>query len=109
MDFKKIKTENAAITRTMREFSKGTNNVYETVAILSKRADQISQSLKKELNERVSDFSISSDSLDEVFENKEQIEIARFYERLPKPTLMAIWEYENDKLYFKNPDNDSNF
>lgn len=109
MDFKKIKTENAAITRTMREFSKGTNNVYETVAILSKRADQISTSLKKELNERISDFSITSDSLDEVFENKEQIEIAKFYERLPKPTLMAIWEYEHDKLYFKNPVNDSNF
>lgn len=109
MDFKKIKTENAAITRTMREFSKGTHNVYETVAILSKRADQISQSLRKELNERISDFSFNSESLDEVFENKEQIEIAKFYERLPKPTLMAIWEYENDKLYFKNPVNDSNF
>lgn len=109
MDFKKIKTETTAVTRTIRDFSKGTNNLYATVAVLSKRADQISAALKKELTERTSDFSITNDSLDEVFENKEQIEIAKFYERLPKPTLMAIWEYQNDKLYFKNPDIETSF
>jgi DNA-directed RNA polymerase subunit K/omega len=109
MDYKKIKTDETAVTRTLRDFSRGTNNLYETVAILSKRADQIEMDIKKELDEKVQDFLSPSDTLEEVFENREQIEIARFYEKVPKPTLLSIWEYMNDKIYFRNPINTENF
>ena len=83
MDFKKIKTETTVVTRQKDQFYKGTGNIYETVAILSIRANQIAS--------------------EEVFENKEQIEIAKFYERLPKPTLIAIHEFLHDQIYFRNP------
>lgn len=109
MDYKKVKTEDTTVTRTMREFSKGTNNVYETVAILSKRADQIELELKRELDEKVQEFATPNDTLDEVFENREQIEVAKFYEHLPKPTLLATWEYVHDKIYFRNPIRQDNF
>ena len=97
MDFKKIKTETTVVTRQKDQFYRGTGNIYETVAILSIRANQIASEMKAELNEKIESFSSSTnDSLEEVFENKEQIEIAKFYERLPKPTLIAIYEFLND-------------
>ena len=100
MDFKKIKTETTVVTRQKDQFYKGTGNIYETVAILSIRANQIAS----ELNEKIESFAAATnDSLEEVFENKEQIEIAKFYERLPKPTLIAIHEFLHDKIYFRNP------
>ncbi|MBZ0244010.1 MAG: DNA-directed RNA polymerase subunit omega, partial [Bacteroidales bacterium] len=92
MDFKKIKTETTAVTRQKDQFYEGTGNIYETVAILSKRANQISADLKEELNNKIAEFATSSDNLEEVFENREQIEIAKFYERLPKTTLIAVHE-----------------
>ncbi|MDP4280625.1 MAG: DNA-directed RNA polymerase subunit omega [Bacteroidota bacterium] len=103
MDFKKVKTEPVAITRNIEDYTKGTNNVYETVAVLSKRANQISLEMKEELNQKISEFATTTDNLEEVFENREQIEIAKYYEHLPKPTLIAIQEYLNDDLYFRNP------
>ena len=104
MDFKKIKTETTVVTRQKDQFYKCTGNIYETVAILSIRANQIASEMKAELNEKIESFaSATNDSLEEVFENKEQIEIAKFYERLPKPTLIAIHEFLNDKIYFRNP------
>ncbi len=103
MDYKKIKTDSTAVTRKMRDFNKVTGNVYETTALLSKRANQISLELKEELNKKISEFASSSDNLEEVFENREQIEIARFYERLPKPTLMAVQEFLDDQIYYRNP------
>jgi len=109
MDYKRIKTEDTAVTRKLRDFSKGTNNLYETVAILSKRADQIEVDLKGELDEKVQEFYSPTDTLDEVFENREQIEIARYYEVMPKPSLLATWEYMNDRIYFRNPINTDNF
>jgi len=109
MDYKRVKTEDTAVTRKIRNFSKGTNNLYETVAILSKRADQIENDLKAELDDKVGDFYSPTDTLDEVFENREQIEIARYYENIPKPSLLATWEYMNDRIYFRNPVNDDNF
>jgi len=109
MDYKKIRTEDTAVTRKIRDFSKGTNNLYETVAILSKRADQIEVDLKVELDEKVGEFFSPTDTLDEVFENREQIEIARYYEKMPKPSLLATWEYMNDRIYFRNPINTDNF
>lgn len=103
MDFRKVKTESTAITRQKDSFYKGTGNIYETVAILAKRANQISSEMKDELNKKISEFASSSDNLEEVFENREQIEIAKFYERLPKPTLIAIQEFLEDQIYYRNP------
>lgn len=103
MDYKKIKTDTTAVTRRMNDFNRDTENVYETTAMLSKRANQISLELKEELNKKISEFATSSDNLEEIFENREQIEIAKFYERLPKPTLMAIQEFLDDQIYYRNP------
>ena len=104
MDFKKIKTETTVVTRQKDQFYKGTGNIYETVAILSIRANQIAKEMKEELNEKIESFATTTnDSLEEVFENREQIEIAKFYERLPKPTLIAVHEFLHDEIYFRNP------
>ncbi|MBR4390535.1 MAG: DNA-directed RNA polymerase subunit omega [Bacteroidales bacterium] len=103
MDFKKVRTETTVVTRQKDQFYKGTGNIYETVAILTKRANQIASEMKEELNKKIEEFATNNDSLEEVFENREQIEIAKFYERLPKPTLIAIHEFLNDEIYFRNP------
>jgi DNA-directed RNA polymerase subunit K/omega len=103
MDYKKTKIENFAVTRNIEDFTTGTNNVYETVSILSKRSNQISLEMKEELNQKISEFATSTDNLEEVFENREQIEIAKYYEHLPKPSLIAIHEYLNEEIYFRNP------
>ena len=105
MDYKKVKADTTTQTRNLNDFVKLTNNVYETVVVLSKRADQISLDLKHELYRKIEEFSGSNDNLEEVFENREQIEIARFYEQLPKPTLIAIHEYLNDQLVYRNEAN----
>ena len=108
MDFKRIKTETTVVTRQKDQFYKGTGNIYETVAILSIRANQIASDMKSELMQKIESFAASTnDSLEEVFENREQIEIAKFYERLPKPTLIAIHEFLNDQIYFRNPNKES--
>ena len=103
MDFKKVRTETTVVTRQKDQFYKGTGNIYETVAILTKRANQIASEMKEELNKKIEEFSTNNDSLEEVFENREQIEIAKFYERLPKPTLIAVHEFLHDEIYFRNP------
>lgn len=103
MDFKKIRTETTVVTRQKDQFYKGTGNIYETVVILTKRANQIAAEMKEELNKKIEEFATNNDSLEEVFENREQIEIAKFYERLPKPTLIAIHEFLHDEIYFRNP------
>jgi len=103
MDYKKVKTDNVAVTRNIEDFTKGTNNVYESVSILSKRANQISLEMKEELKQKISEFTSTTDNLEEIFENREQIEIAKYYEHLPKPTLIAIHEYLNDEVFFRNP------
>ncbi len=103
MDFRKIKTETTVVTRQKDQFYVGTGNIYETVAILSKRANQIASEMKNELNKKIEEFATNNDGLEEVCENKEQIEIAKFYERLPKPTLIAVNEFLHDEIYFKNP------
>ncbi len=103
MDYKKVKTNHEAITHRIEDFSTEGRNIYETVVALSKRADQISTQLKEELNSKIEEFTTQTDNLEEVFENREQIEIARFYERLPKPTLLSTWEYYKGNLYIRNP------
>ncbi len=93
----------STITRDLREFDKKTDNIYESIVIISKRANQISVDVKEELNGKLAEFATTNDNLEEVFENREQIEISKHYERLPKPTLIAVDEFLNDKVYFRNP------
>ena len=108
MDIKKVKTDTTAITRRMRDFNQHTDNLYETVAILSKRANQLSLEFKEELNKKISEFATTNDNLEEIFENREQIEIARYYERLPKSTLVSVHEFLNDQIYYRNPAREAN-
>ena len=103
MDYRKTNAPTNTITRDMIKLCDQTGNVYETVAIIAKRANQISVEVKHELDKKLADFSSSNDNLEEVFENREQIEISRYYEQLPKPTLRAIHEFENGEIYWKNP------
>ncbi|GHT15248.1 hypothetical protein AGMMS4956_14790 [Bacteroidia bacterium] len=102
MDFKKINTTTTTITRDMSQFA-APENLYESVAIIAKRANQIAMEIKQELNSKLDEFSNYTDTLEEVFENKEQIEISRFYERLPKPSLMATQEFLDKKIYVRRP------
>ena len=103
MDYKKRNAPTNTVTRDMQDFRDKTGNVYESIAIMGKRANQISVEIKDELKKKLEEFSSSSDNLEEVFENREQIEISRFYERLPKPTLIAAQEFAEDQVYFRNP------
>ena len=103
MDYKKSNAPTNTVTRDMQDFRDKTGNVYESIAIMGKRANQISVEIKDELKKKLEEFSSSSDNLEEVFENREQIEISRFYERLPKPTLIAAQEFAEDQVYFRNP------
>lgn len=109
MDYKKSKAVHNTITRDMSELDAKVGNVYETVAIIAKRANQISQELKKELDAKLQDFSTPQDSIEEVFENKEQIEISRSYEMLPKPTLIATQEFLDDELVVRNSSKEREF
>ena len=101
MDYKKIKTSTTAITRDIAHFDEQTGNLYETVAILSKRSNQIAMDLKEELNHKIEEFGINRNEGDEMHENKEQIDLVRHYEQLPKPTLLAIQEFINGDIYFR--------
>lgn len=103
MDFKKTNAELTTVTRDIRQFDAPTNNIYEAVAIMSKRANQISSEMKEELSSKLQEFSSHSDNLEEIFENREQIEISKFYEKLPKPTLISVQEFLEDKTYYRNP------
>ena len=106
MDYKNTNAPKNTITRDMNRLVEPVGNVYETVAIIAKRANQISNDLKKELDAKLQDFSVPQDSLEETFENKEQIEISRSYEKLPKPTLMATQEFLEGDLIYKGSNKD---
>ena len=103
MDFKKTNAEPSIVTRDIRRFDGPTGNLYEAVSIMSKRANQISSELKEELSGKLQEFSTHTDDLEEVFENREQIEVSKHYEKLPKPTLISIQEFLDDKVYYRNP------
>ena len=103
MDYKKTNAPSNTITRNMVELCEDTGNVYETVAIIGKRANQIDVEMKNDLSKKLQEFASYNDNLEEVFENREQIEISRYYEKLPKPTLIAAQEYEEGKVYYRNP------
>lgn len=95
------------ITRDVKYLAAPTGNIYETVVILYKRANQIALAEKKELNKKLEDFKNDRDSMDEVFENREQIEISKYYERQPKPVLVAVSEFENGELTYRMAKNES--
>jgi DNA-directed RNA polymerase subunit K/omega len=103
MDYKKTNAPSNTITRDMMDLCKDTGNVYETVAIIGKRSNQISVEMKNDLSKKLQEFASYNDNLEEVFENREQIEISRYYEKLPKATLIAAQEYEEGKVYYRNP------
>ena len=103
MDYKKTNAPSNTITLNMVELCEDTGNVYETVAIIGKRANQIAVEMKNDLSKKLQEFASYNDNLEEVFENREQIEISRYYEKLPKPTLIAAQEYEEGKVYYRNP------
>jgi DNA-directed RNA polymerase subunit K/omega len=92
------------VVRDLRKFDEKTENIYEALAIISKRANQISAQMKEELHSKLQEFTNDSDTLEEVFENREQIEISSFYERLPKATLIAAEEFLAGKVYHRNPE-----
>ena len=102
MDCKKINAPVTTVTRDMIKMSEQTGNVYETICVIGKRANQIAVEMKKELTQKLKDFE-TNDNNEEIAENREQIEISRIYERLPKPTLLATQEYIEHNLYFSNP------
>ena len=103
MDYKKSNAPTNTVTRDMIALSEDTGNVYETVCIIGKRATQIAVEMKADLEKKLQEFASYNDNLEEVFENREQIEISKYYEKLPKPTLIATQEYIEGKIYYKNP------
>ena len=103
MDYKKTTAPNNTVTRDMMDLCEETGNIYETVAIIAKRSNQISNDIKSELSNKLKEFASMNDNLEEEFENREQIEISRFYEKLPKPTLIATQEFVENRIYYRNP------
>lgn len=102
MDLKKINAPINTTTIDKNLVDAPTNNIYEAIAVISKRATQINSEIKKELLEKLDEFATYNDSLDEIFENKEQIEVSKFYEKLPKPHSLAVQEWLDDKIYYRN-------
>ena len=107
MDYKKSKAPTNTVTRDMMDLCSDTQNIYETVDIIGKRSNQIAAEIKTDLSKKLQEFASLNDNLEETFENREQIEISRYYEKLPKPTLLAGQEYEERKVYFRNPENEN--
>jgi DNA-directed RNA polymerase subunit K/omega len=104
MDYKDTQAAISTITYDKNEIEAPTENIYKAISIVAKRAVQVNSDLKKELVDKLDEFATYNDSLEEVFENKEQIEVSKFYERLPKPTAIAMDEWLNDKVYFRTPE-----
>jgi len=106
ISFKKTNAPVTTITRNQIDLDGDTDNLYESIAIICKRANQISVEIKSELSTKLEEFASYTDNLEEIFENREQIEISKFYERLPKASLIAIQEFIEKKVYYRKPDPD---
>ena len=104
MNFKNLTAEKTTITRNTIDLEEKTGNIYQSIVVMSKRANQISSTLKEELTQKLQEFNVSTDNLEEVFENREQIELSRYYERMAKPPAIATQEILDDKLFFRNPE-----
>ena len=107
MELKKSNSPNNTITRKLTDLDAKTGNIYESVVIISKRANQVASEIKQELNRKLADFSSASDSLEETFENREQIEISKYYEKLPKPAIIATEEFLAGKVYYRESDTEA--
>lgn len=107
MNLKKTNAPISTVTYNRNEVDSQTGNIYEAISIIARRADQINSDIKKELIEKLDEFATYNDSLEEVFENKEQIEVSKFYEKLPKPHALAVQEWLNGKVYFRNSSEDN--
>ncbi|HKK67113.1 MAG TPA: DNA-directed RNA polymerase subunit omega [Bacteroidales bacterium] len=107
MDYKKSETPASIETLDVHKMADGAENIYQAVIAVSKRANQISVDIKQELSQKLEEFASYTDNLEEIFDNREQIEISRYYERLPKSTLLAVEEYLSDELYFRKPEEDA--
>ena len=107
MDYKKSKAPTNTVTRNIMDLCKDTDSIYESVAIIGKSANQISKEIKDDLSKKLAEFASYNDTIDEIFENREQIEISRYYEKLPKPTLLATQEFIEGKIYYRNSAKDS--
>ena len=103
MDYKKSKAPVNTVTRNIMDLCEETGNIYESVAIIAKRANQSSVQIKDDLSKKLAEFASYNDTIEEVFENREQIEISRYYEKLPKPTLLATQEFVDDQIYWRDP------
>ncbi|MBR1469651.1 MAG: DNA-directed RNA polymerase subunit omega [Prevotella sp.] len=103
MDYKKSKAPVNTTTQNIMDLCEETGNIYESVAIISKRANQIGSEIKQDLTKKLAEFASYNDSLEEVFENREQIEISRYYEKLPKPSLLATQEFIDGSVYYRDP------
>jgi len=110
MDYKKVRTGSTTITRNLNDFDKDTENIYESLVIISKRANQIAMDMKEELSEKIKDFAAASaaanEASDEMVENREQMDLAKYYEQIPKPSLIATQEFINGQVYFRLPEAD---
>lgn len=107
MDLKKTNAPVNTITYDRNQIDEPTENIYESISIIARRAEQINTEIKRELIDKLEEFATYNDSLEEIFENKEQIEVSKFYERLPKPHALAVQEWLTDKIYFRNTEEDS--
>lgn len=107
MDLKKTNAPVNTITYDRNQIDEPTENIYESISIIARRADQINTEIKKELIDKLEEFATYNDSLEEIFENKEQIEVSKFYEKLPKPHALAVQEWLTDKIYFRNTEAES--
>ena len=106
MDLKKTNAPVSTITYNRNEIDEPTGNIYEAISVISRRAEQINTDIRRELVDKLEEFATYNDSLEEIFENKEQIEVSKFYERLPKPHALAVQEWLDDKIYFRNTEDD---
>lgn len=104
MDFKKVNASATTITRDVRDLEIPVGNIYETLIVVAKRSNQISIELKNELSRKLEEFATFTDNLEEIHENREQIEISKFYERLPKPSAIALQEFIENKIYYRYPE-----
>jgi DNA-directed RNA polymerase subunit K/omega len=107
MNYKHSTAEKNTITRNTVDIEEKTGNVYESIIAVSKRADQITVEIKEELSQKLQAFALPSDNLEEIFENREQIEISKFYEKLPKPVSIALDEFMEDKMFRKLPEEEA--
>lgn len=104
MSYKNVVAEKTTVTRDTIRIEEKTGNIYESIVAVSKRSNQISVEIKEELTSKLQEFASSTDNLEEIFENREQIEISKFYERMPKPVAMAMEELAEDEIYHRTPE-----